>query len=101
MHKANQKLSNSLYSQPVKSISTIDTYVQAKWCGACGDTWACCPDMVVGGSQQETLGLGFVLFGTRQHGLPIILRELVLPDRFDPVSPSFTVTDVNPNYFHL
>ncbi|CAH8605820.1 unnamed protein product [Schistosoma intercalatum] len=45
MHKANQKLSNSLYSQPVKSISTIDTYVQAKWCGACGDTWACCPDV--------------------------------------------------------
>ncbi|CAH8636144.1 unnamed protein product [Schistosoma haematobium] len=45
MHKANQKLSNSLYSQPVKSVSTIDTYVQGKWCGACGDTWACCPDV--------------------------------------------------------
>ncbi|CAI2733173.1 unnamed protein product [Schistosoma spindalis] len=44
MHKANQKLSGSLYSRPVKSVSTTDTSVQAKWCGACGDTWACCPD---------------------------------------------------------
>ncbi|VDP73999.1 unnamed protein product [Schistosoma mattheei] len=49
--------------------------------------------MMVGDIQQKTLGLGFVLFGTRQHGLPIILRELVLPDRFDPVSPSFTARD--------
>ncbi|VDP33160.1 unnamed protein product [Schistosoma margrebowiei] len=35
--------------------------------------------MVVGGSQQETLDPGFVLFGTRQQGVPVILRELVLP----------------------
>ncbi|VDP64042.1 unnamed protein product [Schistosoma curassoni] len=34
--------------------------------------------MVVGGSQQETLDPGFVLFGTRQQGVPVILRELVL-----------------------
>ncbi|VDO78428.1 unnamed protein product [Schistosoma margrebowiei] len=47
--------------------------------------------MVVGGSQQETLDPGFVLFGTRQQGVPVILRELVLPDGFDLVSPSFTI----------
>ncbi|VDO84443.1 unnamed protein product [Schistosoma margrebowiei] len=50
--------------------------------------------MVVGGSQQETLYPGFVLLGTRQQGVPVILRELVLPDGFDPVSPSFTARDV-------
>ncbi|VDP21651.1 unnamed protein product [Schistosoma margrebowiei] len=37
---------------------------------------------------------GFVLFGTRQQGVPVILRKLVLPDGFNPVSPSFTVKDV-------
>ncbi|VDP49122.1 unnamed protein product [Schistosoma margrebowiei] len=42
--------------------------------------------MVVGGSQQETLDLGFVLLGTRQRGVPVILRELVLPDGFDPIN---------------
>ncbi|VDP35296.1 unnamed protein product [Schistosoma margrebowiei] len=50
--------------------------------------------MVGGGSQQETLDPGFVLFGTRQQGVPVILRELVLPGGFDLVSPSFTVRDV-------
>ncbi|VDP29036.1 unnamed protein product [Schistosoma curassoni] len=50
--------------------------------------------MVVGGSQQETLDLGFVLLGTRQQGVPVILRELVLLGGFDLVSPSFTVRDV-------
>ncbi|VDO86104.1 unnamed protein product, partial [Schistosoma curassoni] len=49
--------------------------------------------MVVGGSQQETLDPGFALLGTRQQGVTVILRELVLPDGFDPVSPSFTVRD--------
>ncbi|VDO71259.1 unnamed protein product [Schistosoma margrebowiei] len=49
--------------------------------------------MVVGGSQQETLDLGFVLHGTRQQGVPVILRELVLPHGFNPVSPNFTVRD--------
>ena len=47
--------------------------------------------MVVGGSQQETLDMGFVLLGTRQEGVPLILRELMLPDGFDPVSPSFPI----------
>ncbi|VDP21745.1 unnamed protein product [Schistosoma margrebowiei] len=50
--------------------------------------------MMVGGNQQETLDPDFVLFGTRQQGVPVILRELVLPGGFDPVSHSFTVTDV-------
>ncbi|VDP68890.1 unnamed protein product [Schistosoma mattheei] len=50
--------------------------------------------MVVGGRRQETLDPGFVLLGTRQHGVPAILRELMLPDGFDLVSPSFTVRDV-------
>ncbi|VDP46282.1 unnamed protein product [Schistosoma curassoni] len=36
----------------------------------------------------------FVLLGTRRQGVPVILRELVLPGGFDLVSPSFTVRDV-------
>ncbi|VDP59189.1 unnamed protein product [Schistosoma curassoni] len=47
--------------------------------------------MVVGGSRQETLYPGFVLLGTLQQRVPVILGELVLPGGFDPVSPSFTV----------
>ncbi|VDP53960.1 unnamed protein product [Schistosoma curassoni] len=50
--------------------------------------------MVVRGSRQETLNPGFVLLGTRRQGVPVILRELVLPNGFDPVSPSFIVRDV-------
>ncbi|VDP55457.1 unnamed protein product [Schistosoma curassoni] len=50
--------------------------------------------MVVGGSRQETLDPGFVLLGTSQQGVPVILKELVLPGGFDPASPSFTVRDV-------
>ncbi|VDP26966.1 unnamed protein product [Schistosoma curassoni] len=50
--------------------------------------------MVVRGSQQETLDPGFVLLGTRQQGVPVILRELVLLDGFDPLSPSFIVRHV-------
>ncbi|VDP28886.1 unnamed protein product [Schistosoma curassoni] len=42
--------------------------------------------MVVGRIRQETLYPCFVLL--------VILRELVLPDGFDPVSPSFRVRDV-------
>ncbi|VDP21181.1 unnamed protein product [Schistosoma margrebowiei] len=51
--------------------------------------------MVIEGSQQETLDLGFVPLGSRQQGVPVIMRGLMLPDGFDPVSPSFTVRDVN------
>ncbi|VDO61700.1 unnamed protein product [Schistosoma margrebowiei] len=51
--------------------------------------------MVVGGSRQETLDPDFVLFDTRQQGVPVILTRPLLFDRFDPVSPSFTVSDVN------
>ncbi|VDO99492.1 unnamed protein product, partial [Schistosoma margrebowiei] len=50
--------------------------------------------MVIGGSQQDTLDPGFALLDTHQQGVPVILRELVLPGGFDLVSPSFTVTDV-------
>ncbi|VDP60810.1 unnamed protein product [Schistosoma mattheei] len=50
--------------------------------------------MMVGGNRQGTLDPGFVLLGTRQQGVSVILRELVLPDEFNPVSPSFTVRDV-------
>ncbi|VDP68107.1 unnamed protein product [Schistosoma mattheei] len=50
--------------------------------------------MVVGGSRQETLDPGFVLLGTRQQVIPVILRELVLPDGFDPVSTNFMVRNV-------
>ncbi|VDP75906.1 unnamed protein product, partial [Schistosoma mattheei] len=38
--------------------------------------------MVVVGSQQETLDLGFVLLGTCRQGLPVILKELMLSDGF-------------------
>ncbi|VDO73897.1 unnamed protein product [Schistosoma margrebowiei] len=50
--------------------------------------------MVVGGSRQGTLDPGFVLLGTRQQGVPVILREPVLPRGFDLMSPIFTVGDV-------
>ncbi|VDP82428.1 unnamed protein product [Schistosoma mattheei] len=50
--------------------------------------------MAVGGSQQENLDPGFMLFGTRQQGVPVILRKPVLSDGSDPISPSFTVRDV-------
>ncbi|VDP64416.1 unnamed protein product [Schistosoma mattheei] len=50
--------------------------------------------MLVGGSRQETLDSGFVLLGTRHQGIPVISRELMLPDGFDTVSPSFTVRNV-------
>ncbi|VDP19578.1 unnamed protein product [Schistosoma margrebowiei] len=50
--------------------------------------------MVVGGSQQETLKSGFVLLGTRQQGVPVILKKPVLPGGFDLMSLSFTVRDV-------
>ncbi|VDP01368.1 unnamed protein product [Schistosoma margrebowiei] len=40
------------------------------------------------------MNLGFMLLGTHQQGVPKILRELMLPDSFDPMSPIFTVRDV-------
>ncbi|VDO83570.1 unnamed protein product [Schistosoma curassoni] len=50
--------------------------------------------MVVESNQQGTVNLGFVLLGTRQQGVPVILREVILPDGFDPMSLSFTIRDV-------
>ncbi|VDP47395.1 unnamed protein product [Schistosoma curassoni] len=44
--------------------------------------------MIVQSSNQETLDPGLVLLGTRQQGVPVILRELVLPGGFELVSPS-------------
>ncbi|VDP87098.1 unnamed protein product [Schistosoma mattheei] len=44
--------------------------------------------MVVRDSRQETLDTGFVLLGTRQQGVPVILRELVFSGGFDLTSPS-------------
>ncbi|VDO49646.1 unnamed protein product [Schistosoma margrebowiei] len=49
--------------------------------------------MVVGGSQQESLDLGFVPLGTCQEGVSVILKEPMLSDGLDPVSLSFTVRD--------
>ncbi|VDP78528.1 unnamed protein product [Schistosoma curassoni] len=50
--------------------------------------------IVVGGIRLETLDTGFVLLGTRQLGVAVILWELVLPNGFDPVSLSFTIRNV-------
>ncbi|VDP24916.1 unnamed protein product [Schistosoma curassoni] len=38
------------------------------------------------------------VLGTRQQGVPVVLRELVLPDGFDSVSPSFIVRDVTTGF---
>ncbi|VDP37334.1 unnamed protein product [Schistosoma margrebowiei] len=42
--------------------------------------------MAVGGSQQETLDLGFVLLGTRQQGVPVIWCSLVDSISYHPAS---------------
>ncbi|VDP31904.1 unnamed protein product [Schistosoma curassoni] len=55
--------------------------------------------MVVGGCLQKTLDPGFMLFGTCQQGVPVILGELVLPEGFDLVSPSFIVRAVTTELF--
>ncbi|VDP25168.1 unnamed protein product [Schistosoma mattheei] len=47
--------------------------------------------MVVGGSRQETLDPGLVILGTCQQSVSANLRQLVRPDGFDLVSPSFTI----------
>ncbi|VDP42910.1 unnamed protein product [Schistosoma curassoni] len=64
------------------------------FCGACCKSILCLRVMMVGDSRQETLDPGFVLLGTRQQGVFVILRELVLPGGFDLVSPSFTIRDI-------
>ncbi|VDP26573.1 unnamed protein product [Schistosoma mattheei] len=57
--------------------------------------------MVVEGSQQETLDLGFMLLGTHQKGVPVILSELILPDRSDPISPSFSMQSHSEDHHQL
>ncbi|VDP55500.1 unnamed protein product [Schistosoma curassoni] len=47
--------------------------------------------MMVEDSQQETLDTGFVLHDTRQQGVSVILRELVLPDGFEPQGLNITI----------
>ncbi|VDP59155.1 unnamed protein product [Schistosoma mattheei] len=56
--------------------------------------------MVVAGSQQKTLNLGFVLLGTHQYGVHVMVRELILPEGFDPMLPSITVRDVTTKLSH-
>ncbi|VDP63946.1 unnamed protein product [Schistosoma curassoni] len=50
--------------------------------------------MVVGSSQQKNLDPGFVLLGSRHQRVPVMLRELLLPDGFGPAPPNFTVRDI-------
>ncbi|VDO91532.1 unnamed protein product [Schistosoma margrebowiei] len=47
--------------------------------------------MVVGGKQQKTMEPGLLLLGTHQQGVPVILRNLVLPGGFDFVSLSLGI----------
>ncbi|VDO48408.1 unnamed protein product [Schistosoma margrebowiei] len=49
--------------------------------------------MVVGSSHQETLDPAFVILGTRQQGVPVILRELVLLDGFELIRMGFELPD--------
>ncbi|VDO47075.1 unnamed protein product [Schistosoma margrebowiei] len=44
--------------------------------------------MVVGAGRQETLNPGFVLLGTRQQGILVILRKLVLLANSIPRHPA-------------
>ncbi|VDP76404.1 unnamed protein product [Schistosoma mattheei] len=50
--------------------------------------------MVVACCEPEILELGFVLLVTRQQGARVIVRELMLFNGFDIMSPSFTVRDL-------
>ncbi|VDP17348.1 unnamed protein product [Schistosoma margrebowiei] len=50
--------------------------------------------MVVGGSQPKTMDTDFMLLGTHQQGVSVILRQLLSPDGFDPVFWLFYGTDV-------
>ncbi|VDP57274.1 unnamed protein product [Schistosoma margrebowiei] len=57
--------------------------------------------MVVGGNRQETSDSVFMLFGTRQQGVPVILRELMRFGGFDLSSLCFTVKEVINGLFEL
>lgn len=52
--------------------------------------------MMVGGSRQIT-----VVFATHQGGVPVILRDLLPPDGFSLVSPSFMVGNVYTDLYGL
>ncbi|VDP21203.1 unnamed protein product [Schistosoma margrebowiei] len=47
----------------------------------------------------QSYHLRFVLLNTYQQGVPVVLRELMLPDRFDLVSSCFTVRKVTTELF--
>ncbi|VDP26332.1 unnamed protein product [Schistosoma curassoni] len=57
--------------------------------------------MVVGGSRQETVDPRFVLLGTRQQGVPVILGKLVLPGGFNLLSPSLTTKKQSTHQQHI
>lgn len=50
--------------------------------------------VVIKSNRQDNLELNFVPLDTRQLGVPVILREVMLPNEFDPVSPSIIVKNV-------
>ncbi|VDP44588.1 unnamed protein product [Schistosoma curassoni] len=83
IHRKNSCTNCPLFTDEVKDISLVQTNMHMNEISSNH-----------GSSRQETLDLGFVLLGTRQQGVSVILRKLVLPDGFDLVSPSFPVRDV-------
>ncbi|VDO54712.1 unnamed protein product [Schistosoma margrebowiei] len=52
--------------------------------------------MLVGGSRQETVDPGFMFLGTRHQGVPVILRELVLPGSVVTISSSLQDNHLHP-----
>lgn len=50
--------------------------------------------MVDDNRQGTLLELGFVSLGSRQQGMSVILRDLILPGRLDLLLIRFTIRDV-------
>lgn len=57
--------------------------------------------VVVKDTQQETVDLGFELFGTYKQSVPVILKKLMLPDGFNSISPRLNVINVTTELFEL
>lgn len=55
--------------------------------------------VVVGGSEQEILDLGFMLFNICQQGIPLVFSEMMLFARIVPSTPSFIFRDVMTELF--
>ncbi|VDP49772.1 unnamed protein product [Schistosoma mattheei] len=96
MHKGKSKILN--YNTENTKPITLDEETVENIIDKCGGSDADVK-MVARGSQQETLDTGFVLFGARQQDVLVMLRGLMLPDGFDPVSPSFAIIDVTTGSF--